>query len=329
MTLVCDVHCDIPFELYPGKYEYFQQYVFLKEEVYYDYRTPPDFRQLCIQCQNAIQEHPPERLKQGLKDKDGPLMLEYCISLNYSRFEDHCYMRDIFDTHPGDVLHDLIGIWLSPETRSPPHEIHNATTYLRTRALACYAFMLFWMQWCMSSPETRSAHTIVHGMAVRGAACAASLCVERDFLPPIVFRIASWLATTRARYGVDLRETHWITHREFCTSTTCDYEKIIEDDGDPTWVDVDDFHPPKKPVPDRGLLNCSLWAEREGAEIFIDVPNSSAYHPGQVMRLQTKTLSPECLKRYKQLWTVSELKPQLKQVIEVGCYPYHIRLGLG
>lgn len=57
-------------------------------------------------------------------------------------------------------------------------------------------------------------------------------------------------------------------------------------------------------IPDHDFKrNWPLWAEREGAEIFIDINNDSPYRRGQVLRIRTKTLSPECLKAYKRLWT--------------------------
>ncbi|KAL1938221.1 hypothetical protein VTO73DRAFT_11865 [Trametes versicolor] len=94
---------------------------------------------------------------------------------------------------------------------------------------------------------------------------------------------------------------HWTIHREFCKGDN-DYADIIDDDGNPDWVDVDGFLAPA--IPDHDFKrNWPLWAEREGAEIFIDINNDSPYRRGQVLRIRTKTLSPECLKAYKRLWT--------------------------
>ena len=79
---------------------------------------------------------------------------------------------------------------------------------------------------------------------------------------------------------------------------------MVEDDGDPDWVDVDDFHvpPDRYHVSDKGW---PLFAEREGPEIFIDIPNVSLYRKGEIIRVRTRTLSPDCLKAYKMLWVVA------------------------
>lgn len=93
-------------------------------------------------------------------------------------------------------------------------------------------------------------------------------------------------------------------HREFCKSdTTTDHTGIIDDDGSVDWVDVDEFKLPAI-VNDKNPWEQKwpLFADSEGPEIFIDVPNDSPFRKGEVVRLKTRTLSPECLKAYRSLW---------------------------
>ena len=61
----------------------------------------------------------------------------------------------------------------------------------------------------------------------------------------------------------------------------------------------------------------ALWAghDREGPEIFIDIPNASRYR-NEVFRIRTKTMSPVFLKSYRALWRVRE-RP-VRRVLQSG-----------
>lgn len=120
-------------------------------------------------------------------------------------------------------------------------------------------------------------------------------------MSPVSVRYVAYIDSTRSEIANRLVQ-HWIIHREFCKSdTTNDFTDIVADDGNPDWVDVDDFkiavdekEPWKRKWP--------LFADCEGPEIFIDIQNDSPFRKGEVVRLKTRTLSPECLKAYRSLW---------------------------
>ncbi|KAI0630458.1 hypothetical protein C8Q77DRAFT_205019 [Trametes polyzona] len=111
------------------------------------------------------------------------------------------------------------------------------------------------------------------------------------------------LPERKPRYcSVACQRTHWLIHREFCMSDTAnDHTEIVDDDGDPDWVDDENFRVPRNTTP-AWKGHWDIWADREDAEIFIDIPNDSPFRCGDVMRLKTRTLSPECLKAYRSLW---------------------------
>lgn len=79
MPLVLELLCNVPWDLYPGKCEGFEEYLTLKEQICYDYRHPPDFRRLYVEGQRSVREILPANLRYGLRVDDGPLMLEYCL----------------------------------------------------------------------------------------------------------------------------------------------------------------------------------------------------------------------------------------------------------
>lgn len=79
MPLALEVSCDVHHDLYPGRCEGFEEYITLKEQICYDYRHPPDLRQLYRDGQRSVREISPARLRYGMRFDDGPLMLEYCL----------------------------------------------------------------------------------------------------------------------------------------------------------------------------------------------------------------------------------------------------------
>lgn len=110
---------------------------------------------------------------------------------------------------------------------------------------------------------------------------------------------------------------HWTIHREFCrTGSANPHPGIMKDDGDPAWIDVGAFRP--RVIPDKEHEHdWPLFAEREGAEIFVDIAHDSPYRKGDIFRIRTRTLSPACLKAYKRLWT-SELPAAARKLIDGG-----------
>ncbi|OJT13698.1 hypothetical protein TRAPUB_9797 [Trametes pubescens] len=347
MPLVFEVSCDVPSEIYPGRCVQFEEYITLQEQTCYDYRHPPDLRCLYIKGQCSVRETPPARL--------------------------HDRPRD---------AREEAGAFRLPE-------IKNITPLLRLQGLACFAHIGY-MCWAdRSEPLTPLGYDGLVREGMIQACVAANHCVSLGFVPPVVLRIASWLATTRARFGFDARETahfrdlrylwnvhstyisqlqlreasrlaktaiaphfyrcaapgcpiqamkkgslakcggscpperkpcyctadcqrqHWYIHREFCKpDNTSDYLDIIDDDGDPDWVDVDDFRPPDTRDVPPWSSEWPLFADREGGEIFIDILNDSSFRKGEIMRVKTRTLSPMCLKAYHAVW--APVKPAAK-----------------
>ncbi|KAI9067907.1 hypothetical protein FKP32DRAFT_206408 [Trametes sanguinea] len=381
-VIVQEVSVNRPSELFkPGVVKGFENYLTLQEEVGYDYRSPPDFRQLYREGQRAISVNDIKRLERGLELKDAPLMFDYCLRILTS-----CnvpFDRTVNEVPVGDILGDVAGLATYStlvRTRGEFAKVKNNTSQLQLRALAAYAYLHFWAFWRTDNPG--SLYTLKTRHVMHNAAKAANICVERGFVPPIALHIASWMATTKARFGVDARQVekfkgfrplwqahedylaslqarealrlekvkkapnqykcandeceiqafekhafkrcggdcppdkkpyycsrycqqiHWIYHREFCKGLS-DYSEIIDDDGDPDWVDQWDFHPKALPDP-YWNPRWSIWAEREGPEIFIDISHNSPYRRGEIIRLRTRTLSPICLGVYKRYWTLPE-----------------------
>lgn len=79
MPLVHEISINFPEELYPGGFESFEYYVLLHEELFYDYRQPPDFRELYTSLQQRIKDFPAHRIKRGVQQQDAGMMLEHCI----------------------------------------------------------------------------------------------------------------------------------------------------------------------------------------------------------------------------------------------------------
>ncbi|KAI0351311.1 hypothetical protein OH77DRAFT_1567590 [Trametes cingulata] len=381
MPLSYDISFNLPPRLYPEKYPGFEHYLILKEQVCYDYRNPPKYRQLYAEGLQEIQKHPEHHFKRGLLMKDGPMMVECCI-----RTLAMCEVP--MDLDGPDPIMGLLkavagltansGFARMATTGKTAPKIRNFTPQLQLHALAAFAYMNFYSHWFSPLGGQLKAMSTTHVMY--NAAFAANQCVQRGFIPPVALHIAGWLATTNARFAVDVRQMHsdylrhlqdkeelrlakvskaphvyrcanegcdirathkgalkqcggdcpparkphycsrycqrrhWIIHREFCMELDAsDFTDIVEDDGHPDWVDVVGFQAPKVPDP-HWDKKWRVWAEREGPEIFIDILNDSPYRKGQVIRLRTRTLSPECLKAYKRLWTHNKSEAARREI---------------
>ncbi|KAI0364551.1 hypothetical protein BV20DRAFT_1029529 [Pilatotrama ljubarskyi] len=385
MPLSCDTSFNVPRGLYPEKYLGFEHYLMLKQQVCYDYRSLPEYRQLYAEGMRAIRQHPAHHLKRGILLSDAPVMIECCIrTLAICEVP---YDTDGPDSIKG-ILERISGIatdspLASMKAKKEPR-IKNNSPRLQLHALAAFAYMNFYAHWLV--PHVGSFHVMTENHVMYNAAYALNVCVQRGFVPPMALHVAGWLATTKARFGVDVRQLkrfaalrslwrahndylrhiqhqddlwhakaakaphvyrcandgcdirathkgalkqcagdcpperkphycsrycqrrHWTIHREFCAErSSSECSEVIDDDGDPDWNDVKDFHAPKVPDP-HWDKRWPVWAEREGPEIFIDIPNVSQYRRGEVMRLRTRTLSPECLKAYKRLWTRKKIE---------------------
>ena len=94
------------------------------------------------------------------------------------------------------------------------------------------------------------------------------------------------------------------------------FPNIVEDDGDPAWENVETYRPTSgtEAVLDSGK---ALWTDRdrEGPEIFIDIPNTSRYR-NEVFRIRTKTMSPAFLQSYRAIWQIRSR--QLRDVLQGG-----------
>ncbi len=95
---------------------------------------------------------------------------------------------------------------------------------------------------------------------------------------------------------------HWFVHQHVCRE---DPQPIVQDDGAPDWVDVATYEP-RRGGDDLDDDVSAIWAEVQGSDIFIDIPNISKYRPHEVYRIRTRTLSPALLRSYARLWALSE-----------------------
>lgn len=102
-------------------------------------------------------------------------------------------------------------------------EIRSITPRLRLQGLACYAHINFFSCWAEEQRTLSYVNLTAKSSAMFNACSAANICVGLGFIPPVTLRIASWLATTKARYGVDVRQTDkfkelthlWATHANY------------------------------------------------------------------------------------------------------------------
>ena len=54
-------------------------YVAIKEQVCYDYRSPPEHHTLYAEAQESMMEHPLRKFQEAVETKNGPLMLEHVL----------------------------------------------------------------------------------------------------------------------------------------------------------------------------------------------------------------------------------------------------------
>lgn len=242
MPLVLELQCDVPYKFYPGICDGFEEYMTFREQICYDYRHPPDCKRLYAEGQRSVRENFPGRLKYGLRVDDGPLMLEHCLryirlavlhssSLIYRpRTMSICNPLITTDDwyNPLSVSKRLAGVYSQADEeranfRLP--EIRDLTSRLRLQGLACYAYLNFYACW-VDKKRTMSCKSLVRvdGRSAMYDACsAANVCVGLGFVPPVALRIAGWVATTKARFGVDVRGTDKFRELRFLWSAHANY----------------------------------------------------------------------------------------------------------
>ncbi|KAM5535676.1 hypothetical protein V8D89_010663 [Ganoderma adspersum] len=71
-----------------------------------------------------------------------------------------------------------------------------------------------------------------------------------------------------------------VSSKYTCKSSARGITPIVEDDGDPDWIDIETYNPH---YDDTRLREDGFYANKKGAEIFIDVPNASPYREGEVV----------------------------------------------
>ncbi|KAI1789028.1 hypothetical protein LXA43DRAFT_601416 [Ganoderma leucocontextum] len=101
---------------------------------------------------------------------------------------------------------------------------------------------------------------------------------------------------------------HWFIHRSVWKGGP--YTDIVDDDGEVYRLGGSRL----------ALDTRAPWADREGPEIFIDIPNVSRYRKGEVFRIRTKTMSPVFLKSYRALWRERSLR--VRQRLQRNLLPW-------
>lgn len=108
----------------------------------------------------------------------------------------------------GSILRRLSGLSLpsfrEQDARLP--EILGHTREAQLYALSVFAFVNFHAHLDSDAAFPCSLYAFKGNDTIYHAAFAANSCVEHDFIPPIAIRIASWLATSKARFGIDVRK---------------------------------------------------------------------------------------------------------------------------
>ncbi|CDO69713.1 hypothetical protein BN946_scf184851.g101 [Trametes cinnabarina] len=314
--IVEEVSVNRPANLFSYGQTGFEQYLTLKEEVCYDYRSPPEFRRLYLEGQRTTKENSIRRLERGLELKDGPLMFEYCLR----RLTPNARILSSCDVPPdstlneipvGDILGEIAGLATYStlvRNRGAFAKVKNTSAQLQLRALAAL-FRPLWQAHdeYLAALQAREARRLAKvAKAPNQYKCANDECEIQTFTKHSLKRCGGDCPPDKKPYYCSLycQRIHWVYHREFCKNLSENTE-IIDDDGDPAWVDMDDFRPKAFPDP-YWDSNWSPWAEREGPEIFIDIKHPSHYRPGEIIRLRTRTLSPVCLSVYKRYWTLPE-----------------------
>lgn len=130
------------------------------------------------------------------------------------------------DVDPLSVCHRLAGGDQTPPETDEEYanfripEIRNLTPRLRLQGLACFAHMKFWAD--ERAPQCYT-HLVESDSLMWDACNAADICVGLGFVPPITLRIAGWMATTKARFGVDARRADKFKDLHFLWTTHANY----------------------------------------------------------------------------------------------------------
>ncbi|KAI1789030.1 hypothetical protein LXA43DRAFT_1022996 [Ganoderma leucocontextum] len=355
----------------------FDQYVILKQETFYDYRQQPDYKKAYAEAERRLKTHPPGKLRRGLELKDGLIILELCLRRISSCAHDEYEKSDSIV----DRLQWLMGwYWTNeadPQPPKPTPHMYNRTEEVKNCAAALSAWMCFRLHFATTEIDPGSLYSVtLHGLMFHAASLANGL-VKKGFIPPVVFRIARYLHTFKAKVGLDFRVYSWFAdlkylwraydgylfeqraleekrlariskrpHRYRCAAQGCgiqamhrstlfkcsgycppeskphycseecqalhwyvhkyvcrkglDADPVMDDDGDPDWVDVDKYAPKYR---DENLETGSLvWADISGFDVFLDIPHPNPYHKGEVLRIRSKTLSCEFLRSYRNAW---------------------------
>ncbi|KAI0351309.1 hypothetical protein OH77DRAFT_1462169 [Trametes cingulata] len=202
LRLVHDVVCNFDERILQHESLNFPNLVLLRYEVCYDHRNPPEFDEVFSEAQRWLKEYPRETLQRRVEENDAACMFEACL-------------RKMATCEPGpESLSDLIEhferlssnmVTLGPhegeyDSNKPP--VKNNTPELQRRATAAWAWCYFSSFFIMDPGA--SFRTLSKLPIMANAACCADACARDSFLPPIVTRIGTWLATVHARYGVPI-----------------------------------------------------------------------------------------------------------------------------
>ncbi|KAI0737075.1 hypothetical protein C8Q80DRAFT_1115421 [Daedaleopsis nitida] len=206
----------------PAAYANLDDLVILKQELYYDYRKPPDYRVVYRDIVQMIHDYPYERLQRGVQLKDGPMMLELGIrSIVGCEVQGYNYMEDVLE-----LLERLTGLELPimSLTGKTVEEIHGVDYKLRKRALAACAWLNFLCHFTCD-PEG-SLYAYYERPWLHNAAYYATMLCLQEPIPPIALRIGNWLMQLGRRYRVDIRAMEgfekfaalWRTYDDFMIS---------------------------------------------------------------------------------------------------------------
>ncbi|TFK92956.1 hypothetical protein K466DRAFT_658870 [Polyporus arcularius HHB13444] len=177
----------------------FEVYLILRQELCWDYRHQPGYKELYAEGRSCMERLPMAKLERGMELKDAQLMFEYCLRKLSSISNIGTITDDILDT-----LRKLTGWFQNEQGRFP--RLGRRTLQIRCFALAaliwCYFRMHFWRAHECTLKELRN------DLPLGNVAHFAMVCVNYDYLPPIVIRAAGWFASAKTLYdGVDIRWT--------------------------------------------------------------------------------------------------------------------------
>ncbi|KAI1789029.1 hypothetical protein LXA43DRAFT_601353 [Ganoderma leucocontextum] len=138
--------------------------------------------------------------------------------------------------------------------------------------------------------------------------CAADGCPIQCMTRGGLLRCGGHCLPSKKPYycSMECQKRHWYVHRYECKQGI----SIVDDDGDPNWVDVETYKP--APYQDNDLSDSQVWENDENPEIFVDIPETSWYQKGDFYRIRTKSLSPALLRSYKHLWQLPAKERALK-----------------